>query len=49
MHAWVPELLAGRYEVSGEIGRGGCAVVVEARDMHLHRLVAVKILKDKKD
>jgi serine/threonine protein kinase len=47
MHAWVPQLLAGRYEVSGEIGRGGCAIVVEARDMHLHRLVAIKILKDK--
>jgi len=47
MHAWVPDLLAGRYEVSGEIGRGGCAVVVEARDMHLHRLVAIKILKER--
>jgi serine/threonine-protein kinase len=47
MHSWVPELLVGRYEVTGEIGRGGCALVVEARDLHLHRLVAIKVLKDR--
>jgi serine/threonine-protein kinase len=40
----VPHLLNGRYEILGEIGRGGCAIVFEARDRHLDRLVAIKIL-----
>lgn len=33
-----------RYEITAEIGRGGCAVVYEARDRHLDRLVAIKVL-----
>lgn len=35
-----------RYEIVGEIGRGGCAVVYEARDRHLDRLVAIKVLRE---
>lgn len=34
----------GRYVVQGELGRGGMAVVVRARDVRLERDVAVKIL-----
>ena len=47
MHGYAPELFAGRYEILGEVGRGGCAIVVEARDVNLHRLVAIKILKER--
>ena len=34
----------GRYEVIGELGRGGMATVFLARDPHLDRQVAVKVL-----
>ena len=47
MNAWVRGLIAERYEIVREIGRGGCAFVVEARDHRLERLVAIKILKDR--
>jgi serine/threonine-protein kinase len=40
-----PLLIDGRYEVQGEIGRGGMGVVYRARDVGLDRLVAVKLLK----
>jgi serine/threonine-protein kinase len=39
----VGSLLAGRYEVVREIGRGGCAVVVEAVDHRRQRMVAIKL------
>jgi serine/threonine-protein kinase len=39
----VGSLLAGRYEVVREIGRGGCAVVVEAVDHRRARMVAIKL------
>ena len=38
------ELLAGRYELERELGRGGMATVYLARDLRLSRRVAVKVL-----
>src|SRR5262245_4896317 len=42
-----PVLLAGRYRIGKEIGRGSCGVVNEARDTQKgNRLVAIKRLLD---
>ena len=38
------ELLAGRYQLEQELGRGGMATVYLARDLRLSRRVAVKVL-----
>ena len=38
------ELLAGRFSIDGELGRGGMGVVLLARDVALERPVAVKVL-----
>ena len=38
-------VIAGRYALRAEIGRGGCAVVYEAQDLKLGRLVALKMVK----
>jgi eukaryotic-like serine/threonine-protein kinase len=38
-------VLAGRYALTAEIGRGGCAVIYEAHDLRLGRLVALKMVK----
>ena len=39
-----PELLGGRYELRGILGRGGMALVYDGWDTRLHRSVAVKLL-----
>jgi serine/threonine protein kinase len=40
-----PELLAGRYEIVRDLGRGGMADVLLAKDLNLQRQVAIKILR----
>ncbi|HET7012080.1 MAG TPA: protein kinase, partial [Anaerolineales bacterium] len=39
-------LLAGRYQIRGELGSGGMAHVYQAHDLQLQRTVAVKLLRD---
>ena len=42
-----PALLADRYAVERRLGRGGMGTVYAARDLQLHRPVAVKLLRDR--
>jgi eukaryotic-like serine/threonine-protein kinase len=39
------DLVANRYRIIGEVARGGCGAVFEAHDLHMDRLVAIKILQ----
>ena len=41
----ISEHLNGQYQIVREIGRGGMGVVFLARDIALHRLVAIKVLR----
>ncbi len=35
----------GQYEITGPLGRGGMAVVYRARQLSVHREVAIKVIK----
>ncbi|MDH2444477.1 serine/threonine-protein kinase [Amnibacterium sp. CER49] len=39
------DVLGGRYEILGELGRGGMATVYRGRDLRLERQVAVKVFR----
>jgi len=41
----ISQHLSGQYQIVREIGRGGMGVVFLARDVALHRLVAIKVLR----
>jgi len=41
-----PPAIAGRFVLLEEIGRGGCATVHRARDLHTGRYVAAKVARD---
>jgi CheY-like chemotaxis protein len=43
----VGQLLANRYEILGQIGRGGMGMVYRARDAHLDGVVAIKVIGPK--
>ena len=40
----VRQALVGEWEIDRELGRGGMAIVYKARDLHLERDVAIKVL-----
>jgi len=44
VRASLQDALGTRYEVQGEVGRGGMATVFRALDRHLGRAIAVKVL-----
>ena len=46
---WQGRILAGRFEVGPQLGRGGMAIIYRARDRTLERDVAIKILRSDRD
>ena len=40
-----PSLIAGRYEIEREIGRGGAGIVCRARDCDAVTAIAIKVLR----
>jgi serine/threonine-protein kinase len=46
MESPAKRLLGGRYQILGQLGRGGMAQVFHAQDLNLHREVAVKLLHE---
>ena len=46
---WRGRTLAGRFEVGAQLGRGGMAIIHQARDTLLERDVAIKILRGDRD
>jgi eukaryotic-like serine/threonine-protein kinase len=41
-----PRLLNNRYQLLGQLGKGGMAVIYQARDLMLERTVAIKLLRE---
>ncbi len=41
---WLGRIVAGRYQVTGKLGRGGMGTVYEAEQLGLERYVALKVL-----
>src|SRR6266566_1334315 len=40
------EVLGGRYQLQGSIGRGGMATIYRGRDMRMDHVVAIKVLRE---
>ncbi|MGK0434165.1 MAG: formylglycine-generating enzyme required for sulfatase activity/serine/threonine protein kinase [Planctomycetota bacterium] len=47
--AEAPKLDVTRYEIEGEVDRGGMGVILKIRDCHLNRPLAMKVMLDRKE